>query len=872
MKRFRPTFKLFVCALCLLFLQNSLSIPQTAHGEGRSSSLPFHGGNLHPVRISPYQAAFLLETSQSASYLSLLSPDGSCRQSSLPHPYSGLQMVDGKCFVYGFSVQADPDTDTLIKNLFTAELSVQTGQILSQSKVEGIQPAENCFLLLPSGYFLYTDKYHTNELRLCSGNGELIASKTLNSKILSFSVSPSGRKAVLSLSGGACILDLRQDVQNLLSSLTVISFPSSQSGVRYELIAEQYLSSDKGEVFHLTEGQKAEKILSGLSPQLRPFYDETSSSLLGMEEDGSLFFYSCQSQSKGYFIPKNETGCKEIFSLSSQVYALSLSNGSLFLTELQREEDEIPTVHNFSMDNQLSPSELQALWDEAQPHNGNSGTHIDDLFLAETNGTVSPIVLDDGKRMFNFFRAAAGLPQIRLEHAKAAQAAAKARFFQNKSMLSQLVSGAELSSAESLYDESITRTFSQGRQSNGRQPHGNQPFSRMISNIFSSGAPQEQQALLSFQESASMGLYQNGEQLLSSIGLTGKAFSSLPGAAWPAGGSFPSEVLSSLSQWSFRLNPSVLSFSDSSPVVTVASSKGSAVYTYENGLEREGQLLIFPAPSDRNRASFEVTVENLTDNQGMPASVSYRISSAKLTTSSEPAPSLTFSYRYVEDDSGVEYPVYSPTILSKGDTIQLLARETGSDELLSQVRFSSSNKASASVTPGGSLVCHGTGSFFITAEYENHTYQLSFYIRDESDPSNLLSSEIYTIDRQHNTVTGFPLKIVISKAIRGFSGNGVIRIVSAEGEPQDTGYVGTGMAIELLQEGKAVDRLIFLVPMDLNGDGKLTEKDCSLLKDQLLERVSLAPLAQSVSDVNQDGRVNSIDLYLMYRYKRTHGN
>ena len=155
-------------------------------------------------------------------------------------------------------------------------------------------------------------------------------------------------------------------------------------------------------------------------------------------------------------------------------------------------------------------------------------------------------------------------------------------------------------------------------------------------------------------------------------------------------------------------------------------------------------------------------------------------------------------------------------------------------------------------------------------EYSGSLFSMDLSLPEPEDPSGSLdpdkiSSSQYIIDREQGWIYG----ISPSTSSAAFRGN-----LTAEGElvlfrdnrPVTSGNAGTGMAIQLLQDGTVVDELTLVIYGDVSGEGNVNTLDFRTLRDHLLEKESLNGPFLQAADVNHDGQVNTLDLLALDKF------
>ncbi len=98
--------------------------------------------------------------------------------------------------------------------------------------------------------------------------------------------------------------------------------------------------------------------------------------------------------------------------------------------------------------------------------------------------------------------------------------------------------------------------------------------------------------------------------------------------------------------------------------------------------------------------------------------------------------------------------------------------------------------------------------------------------------------------------------------------NGDLSVTSVAGNTMDSGTIGTGCKVELNIVGTGVtDTLYALIYGDVDGDGKITQKDISESEQHMLENsvTTLNKYSVLAMDVNHDNVQNNLDLVFLTR-------
>ena len=118
-----------------------------------------------------------------------------------------------------------------------------------------------------------------------------------------------------------------------------------------------------------------------------------------------------------------------------------------------------------------------------------------------------------------------------------------------------------------------------------------------------------------------------------------------------------------------------------------------------------------------------------------------------------------------------------------------------------------------------------------------------------------------------NQIRGISVRNNLVSTVSSFFVNESLTFIDINGYVlQDTDLVGTGTKARLIDGSKTVDEKIIVVTGDMNGDGKINNRDASMIIRYLVDK-EVASLAQLTAiDVNGDGKVNNRDASMVARY------
>lgn len=148
-----------------------------------------------------------------------------------------------------------------------------------------------------------------------------------------------------------------------------------------------------------------------------------------------------------------------------------------------------------------------------------------------------------------------------------------------------------------------------------------------------------------------------------------------------------------------------------------------------------------------------------------------------------------------------------------------------------------------------------TGAQTLTVTYSGKTTTFQVSVAPRS-----ITSSVYSVNTQSNRISKIPTGTAVAdfKARLSASG-GTIQVY--KGSSQVTsGYIGTGMTVRLVYDGKTVQTLTAIVTGDITGDGLANITDLVNVQSVILKKKTLTATEQLAGDINGDGKVNITDL------------
>lgn len=177
------------------------------------------------------------------------------------------------------------------------------------------------------------------------------------------------------------------------------------------------------------------------------------------------------------------------------------------------------------------------------------------------------------------------------------------------------------------------------------------------------------------------------------------------------------------------------------------------------------------------------------------------------------------------------------------------------------LEINSSNPEAASVKNGILTAGQKEGQTTLTAVYKNIKFTQRITVNYHAEEADHLQCDGLEIDREKGIVYLPEAGYTVASLKQMFRGLEELVFYGPSGSRLNVGGIGTGCMIQLVNRGVVKDQLTFFLYGDLDGNGKINRSDTDLLTQVLLRKSSLSSLQQKAADCNQDGQVDSVDLY-----------
>ena len=125
----------------------------------------------------------------------------------------------------------------------------------------------------------------------------------------------------------------------------------------------------------------------------------------------------------------------------------------------------------------------------------------------------------------------------------------------------------------------------------------------------------------------------------------------------------------------------------------------------------------------------------------------------------------------------------------------------------------------------------------------------------------LISSDVYTIDREHGVLKGVPAGTSVAALLSHLQSDaGDLKVYDASGNECQSGRAASGMTVKLLLDGVVRDQLVLSISMDVSGDGWVGIEDILYVRASLNQTCTLNAWQLACADANADGLADQEDI------------
>ena len=155
-----------------------------------------------------------------------------------------------------------------------------------------------------------------------------------------------------------------------------------------------------------------------------------------------------------------------------------------------------------------------------------------------------------------------------------------------------------------------------------------------------------------------------------------------------------------------------------------------------------------------------------------------------------------------------------------------------------------------------------TGSA-VTSISTTETGDKTFYAKWIQEDEYHITSQKYNINLEENHIMKVSPNTNVETFINNISTNGTAKVVNSKGEEViGTNLVGTGYKLQVDYKGTKHEYEI-AVRGDIDGNGKVTVTDLSMLNQTLVKKITLTGIKVKAADIDYSGKITVTDLSMM---------
>ena len=237
---------------------------------------------------------------------------------------------------------------------------------------------------------------------------------------------------------------------------------------------------------------------------------------------------------------------------------------------------------------------------------------------------------------------------------------------------------------------------------------------------------------------------------------------------------------------------------------------------------------------------------------------------AEITVTSEINESVSKKITVNVEKEGIKFEKEAENIIA-GKTRTLVAKITPSWEKTPKLVWKSNNEEVVEVTNNGEITAKNAGKATVTATWEDKKISASIDVNVVELNEEDVKIEIKDYKVEENTISKIGQKVKIEDFLKSIevSDNLIVK-VETPNEKQE--YIGTNTKIVICEKTTNFEVAEYncLIYGDINGDGKISSLDYTLIKNDIMEVKKITDEAmKQAADVNGDGKISSLDYTLI---------
>lgn len=210
---------------------------------------------------------------------------------------------------------------------------------------------------------------------------------------------------------------------------------------------------------------------------------------------------------------------------------------------------------------------------------------------------------------------------------------------------------------------------------------------------------------------------------------------------------------------------------------------------------------------------------------------------------------------------------YTSNQMSVGHTWGLTATVTPDELSSARIEWITSNPSVAVVDAYGKVTALSAGTVTITAVVEGSKEYAECEITVLHNPAvELLLEDESELVVFNETLRNITVGSTVKDIKEQFKNENIAIFNSDNAVLDDTDLIGTGDTVRLINATNTVDMLTVVIVGDMDGNGKINNRDVSMLMRYLVEKETPDDYQLAATDVNGDGKVNNRDAAMIAQY------
>ena len=237
---------------------------------------------------------------------------------------------------------------------------------------------------------------------------------------------------------------------------------------------------------------------------------------------------------------------------------------------------------------------------------------------------------------------------------------------------------------------------------------------------------------------------------------------------------------------------------------------------------------------------------------------------AEITVTSEINPNVSKKINVNIEKEEIKFEKEIENIIA-GKTKKLSVKVTPSWEKTPNIVWKSSNEDIVEIAKDGTIIAKKAGKATVTATWEEKKLSASIEVNVIELKEEDIKIEIKDYKVEKNTISKIGPKVKIEDFLKHIevSENLIVKVENVNEKQEDIG-TNTKIIICEKESNLKIEEYNCLIYGDVNGDGKISSLDYTLIKNDIMDVKKITDEAmKQTADVNGDGKISSLDYTLI---------